>query len=333
MGTIVRLLASLGPVGVGIVFLLAALAKLVAPSRAHTHLYRLGMPANRWTESVPAVLGTGEAVLGAALVSGVAPAALAPATVGLLAGLAGVTIWGTRTERTSDCGCYGGLVEVRPEVSVLLNAGYAGLMLLGWRAGHPLLRSRAQQATVVSAVGAGAAVVAMLGEWRRRTTGKPLVDLRPLRPGKRWNRRWLPAQADALATGEQIVVFMGEHCPTCKLWILPLNKINARADLPPVVGVMGSAASAVAAYAQEHGITFPVVAMAGTTFAHLTDVVPTIAVLRDGTVQSVDEGQLPPAMVERVKQAMAARPRLPDLSALQHLQATAANGAGEPARA
>src|SRR3954470_10679768 len=99
MQMIIGFLASLGPIGVGLVFLITAALKLVAPYRFHRHLWRLGVfDGTRWTAPVPATLATGEAVFGAALIAGLAPPLVAPATVGLLAALGGVTIWSTSTK-------------------------------------------------------------------------------------------------------------------------------------------------------------------------------------------------------------------------------------------
>src|SRR5579871_1004786 len=266
------------------------------------HLHRLGVISDSHTMApLPVALATGEAMAGASLISGLAPAVVAPATVGLLAALGGVTIWSTTTKRTDDCGCYGGLVEVRPEVSVLLNVVYAVLVLLGWRAGRPLMRRPSRQVAAVAVTGVVAAVIGALGEWRLRTSGKPLVDLNPMRSGKRWQERWIPEQADALAQGEHVVVFLGETCHACKLWASPLSKINARPDLPPILGVLAIEREAVAGYTQEHGMTFPVVPMRKFTFGRLVDATPTITVVKDGVIQSVDEGVLPPALTERVK--------------------------------
>jgi hypothetical protein len=298
-----RCLASLGPIGVGLVFMVAAVAKLIAPGRFRQHLLRLGaINHSRTMVPVPAALATGEAMAATALIAGLAPPVVVPATVGMLAVLSGVTIWSTSTKRTEDCGCYGGLVEVHPAVSALLNVAYASLVILGWRAGRPLMRQPSRQAAAIGLVGVIAAIVGALGEWRLQKSGKPLVNLNPLRPGQRWRASWIPEQTDALAQGEHVVVFLGENCHACKLWATPLSKLNANPELPPILGVLAIEREAIAGYAREHGITFPVVPMRKSTFAHLIDATPTIAVLKDGVIQTVDEGVLPPALIERVKQ-------------------------------
>lgn len=307
----VRFLASLGPIGVGLLFLFTAALKLVAPGRFRMHLLRIGaMNYSRKAMPVPVALATGEAMAGAALIAGLAPPVVAPATVGMLAALGGVTIWSTTTRRTDDCGCYGGLVEVHPAVSVLLNVVYAALVVIGWRAGRPLMRQPSRQAAAIGVVGVIAAIVGALGEWRLRKTGKPLVNLNPMRVGKPWQERWLPEQAESLAEGEQVVVFLGEKCHACKLWASPLSKINARPDLPSILGVMNIERDATAAYATENGIRFPVVSMKKSTFARLVEATPTITVVKDGIIQSVDEGVLPPALIERVKQRRTPTPGL-----------------------
>src|SRR5690606_11355836 len=108
--------------------------------------------------------------------------------------------------------------------------------------------------------------------------------------GRRWKARWLPHHSDTLMSGEHVVAFLGEHCPTCKLWASPLSKINNQSDMPPILGVMSIDEEAIATYKKENGITFPVVPMKKSTYVSLVDAVPTIAVIRDGVVSSVNEG-------------------------------------------
>jgi hypothetical protein len=180
--------------------------------------------------------------------------------------------------------------------------------------GRPLPRQPSRQAAAMGVVGPVAAIVGALGEWRLRTAHKPLISFNPMRPAERWQPRWIPEQADGLAEGEHLVAFLGEQCSECKPWASPLSKINARPDLPTVLGVMAVDRAAAAAYAQENGITFPVVPMKKLTYARLVEATPTIAVVKDGLIQSVDQGVLPPSLIERVKQRRAPAPGLAGMS-------------------
>jgi hypothetical protein len=331
-----RALSSMGPIGVGLIFLVTAGAKAVAPSRTRRHLQLLGLVPYRWIEPAATLLPIGEAALGAALVAGLAPTRVLPSAVGLLAGLAGLTIWSTSTRRTEDCGCYGGLVEVQPTVSVLLNAVYAALLGIACRTSRPPAgpwsRGVAWRAVVVLATAVLTTGVTTFAARRLRATGRDLVDLRPLRPGRRWDRRWLGAHPDELAAGEKVVAFLGQSCPLCKLWLRPLKVIHARGDLPPVVAAMGASEEEVTDFAAQHALTFPIVPVAPASVARLVDGVPTIAVVEDGVIRSVDTGRLPPVLLERVKRPARSTPALPGWDVAARLARALALSGDERAR-
>lgn len=293
------LLAGVGPVVVGVVFLFAALTKAVAPSRARRHLDLQGLVPAAWRDAVATATPLVEAAAGAALLARIAPQVVLPAVIVLLAALTGLTVWSTATKRTDDCGCYGGL-EVRPRTSVLLNTGYMAALALAWRLA-PSAPPAGWRWTVVIVLTAAIAVVTVLARQRLLRSGRDLVDLRPLRPGRRWDHRWLGRGQPVLADGEAIVAFLGESCPLCKLWLRPLGVIHRRGDLPTVLGVLPGTDEDARRFTRAMSIGFPVVAMAPTRAGRLVDATPTIAVVHDGLVRSVDTARLPPNLLTRVR--------------------------------
>lgn len=296
------LLAWLGPLTVGIVFLVTGGAKALAPSRTLRHLYSLDLIPARWLQRVWIMMSVGEMSLGAALVSGLAPTRVLPAAVGLLAGLSGFTIWSAKARHTDDCGCYGGLVEVQPKQSVVLNAAYGALLLLAWRGGlHSRQHATWRMGGFLGAVALSAAATA-IGDRRLRNRKGDLLDLRAIKPGRKWNRRWLPSDPSVLEAGEHIVALLGLACPTCHKWLRPLSVIHERRDLPPVVGMIDATESQAREFAAKNHLAFPLVAVPHSTLLRLADGgTPTLVVVQDGVVRSVDAGRLPSELMERVR--------------------------------
>ena len=121
-----------GPWIVGATFLWTGAIKAIAPHVFSAHLARLGwIPPRLNGYAVVASAGL-ETAWGAALMLGVAPSLLLPATVVLLAILTSISWWGVKSGRTTDCGCYGGFVEPSISQSIVVNAGLGALVIAAW---------------------------------------------------------------------------------------------------------------------------------------------------------------------------------------------------------
>jgi Glutamine cyclotransferase len=70
-----------------------------------------------------------ECSLGDALILRLFPKWLFPTMLVLLIALSGLTYWSTATGRIEDCGCYSGLLQIKPQHSLLLNGVYIFISL------------------------------------------------------------------------------------------------------------------------------------------------------------------------------------------------------------
>ena len=118
-------LVVLGSRLVGATFLWAATIKAIAPHTFSRHLAALGWIPGKFNSSAVNVAAGLEALLGTALIVNVAPAFLLPVTLLILAALTGVAVWGVKSGKTTDCGCYGGVIQPSIEQSAGLNALFA----------------------------------------------------------------------------------------------------------------------------------------------------------------------------------------------------------------
>ncbi|HEY9650946.1 MAG TPA: MauE/DoxX family redox-associated membrane protein, partial [Coleofasciculaceae cyanobacterium] len=104
----------------------------------HISKYRL-LP--QWAVPWVAISFIGlECALGVALVLYEFHQWLVPGSILLLLCLSALTLWSTSSGRTEDCGCYGGLLIITPQQSILLNLGY--ILLLGLAAFYPVTNHR-----------------------------------------------------------------------------------------------------------------------------------------------------------------------------------------------
>ncbi len=294
------LLASLaGPALVGVLFLLGAGLKIADPARFHTHVEGLRILPPGWVHAATQAFTAFEAGMGIALLLGWAPGLVLPAAALLLFALSVTTLWSVSTGRAPDCGCTNGLLEVPPWGSVVLNAVFVALLLVGWALGGRDLSPGSPPwkplAVAATAVLGGAAFR------QAARSGRPLLDLSPLRPGKRWRSAWLSGHPPGVTEGERIVVWMSQDCPHCKPWIPVLNAVHAHPDLPAVLAGLGRTEEGDGGATAGAPFRFPVVKADALTMMRLAPVVPTAVLLRDGVIQERWVGGMAPAFGERVR--------------------------------
>lgn len=289
------------PAVVGSVLLLTGLLKALSPTPFLQHIHRLKIiPPRiiRW--AVPALI-VFECGLGAALISGLWPAVIWPATIIVLLVLAALTWWSTSTGRVQDCGCYQGLVEISPAQSIGLTIAYAALIGLAWWQRPDLPANESFRWIAVLAVMLATAVLLWLSIRRVQSGLRPLVDFNPLKPGRRWNPSWLPQAPADLVEGEKLLVFLSTTCPHCKRWIKVLNLVHRRDDLPDAVGMLVAPMEQLAVFAFNEGTRFPVrSSQTNHVWATLSGV-PTAVLLVDGVIQHRWRGGLDPDFMERIR--------------------------------
>jgi hypothetical protein len=317
--------APLGPFLVGAILWLAGLAKALEPQSFVRHLRNLRLLREGALLPAAVVLVALQWGLGAALMLRLWPAWVIPGAILLLLGLAAVGYWGTVTGRTADCGCYNGVITLSPLQSLLLDIGYVALLASGWRwgaAGAPVPGRWRIAAMLLATVGGGLVTYVFFRYWTRH--GKPLVELTPLKVGRRWNPRWLGDDlGSSAASGERIVAFLGASCPHCQLWVKVLNVVHGLEGFPEVQGVVALPADRLSGYVSRAEVRFPVLAVRPWVAVRLSrGVTPTAVVVRDGKIEEKWVHAMPKTFTDRLRSArnrssVAVAPRAPAEGALR----------------
>ena len=282
------------PALVGGVFAVTGVLKALDSRRFEQQLRRYRVLPDQAVAPAALAFIAFECALGAALILGLSPWLL-PGSALLIAGLAALTVWGTRSGRVEDCGCYGGLVMLTPAQSLALDAVYAALLVVAW-----LLRGAPEPPAawkIAIAFAAGAAALA--AAWRSRTGA--LVDLALLRIGRTWRRGWLKHSPRDVTNGAHFVVFLSRDCPYCKNWVPLLNVIEVQPDLPSVIAIMSLDDEARKGFLAEHLIKFPVTFMPQSLVSLMVDAYPTAALVENGRVTGKWVGEMPEPYLTRVR--------------------------------
>jgi hypothetical protein len=292
-----------GPVFVGAVLAFAGLVKALEPDHFVRHLRNLRLLPDRLLLPAALTLVSLQCGLGVALVLRLWPAVLLPAAMALLLGLAVLGYWSTATGRTADCGCYNGLLTFSPLQSLLLDAGYASLLGFSWRWKGPATGPVPWEAAaaLLAALGGGGLAFRLLNHSARY--GKPLLDLTPMKVGRRWRTRWLPADAGLPpGEGETLVVFLGANCSHCMQWIKVLNRVHQLSGLPSVQGVVTLRPDRLKEYLSRVGAGFPVAPITPWAAARLSrSITPTAVLVRDGVIREKWVRSMPKPFIERLR--------------------------------
>jgi hypothetical protein len=295
------ILNSAGPLIVGATFLWAGVIKAVAPHVFQSHLRNLGwIPARQLVAAV--VVATAlEVGWGMALILGVAPGIVLPVTAVALVALTGVTWWGIRSGRTTDCGCYGGYVVPSLSQSVMLNGGLVALTLIAWLS----LETSGPTATwkLVTSVATGviAGTLAAISLQFLAKNGRFLMDMSPLKPGRTWHDRWGATLPDDGT--EHMVSYLGPDCPHCRQWVRVLNALGHSPGLPQAVGVIAASSQTLDRFIEIAGIRFPMKIIPQSLMSRLVWAVPTTVLVSGGKIQEKWSGQMPPEFFQRFKEA------------------------------
>ncbi len=288
----------LGPAIVGTIFLGTGVLKALSPGPFAAHVGGLRL-LPRWLLN-PAV-GLFIALewgLGTALLVAAWPDVIVPATILLLVALSALTAWARFSGRATSCGCYAGLLELKPWQSLALNAAYVTLLGTAWWFAVEA-STEAWQAFAVLGAFVGGGLTTLGCYLYARKLGRPLLDFSPLRVGRPW-RPGTAALPEAFPRAT-LVVFLNRHCAICKQLLPAFNGIHDRHDLADVLGVLSDEAPPEE-YAHEHGLRFPVLGVAPAELGRLVHGFPTALLIVDGVIREKWVGRLPRGFVERLRQ-------------------------------
>jgi hypothetical protein len=293
---------TLGPRLVGATFVWAASIKAIAPHTFRRHLESLGwLPFKQLPLTVTAAAGL-EAGWGLALIAGIAPAVVYPATLLLLVVLTSASWWGVRSGKAQDCGCYGGYIQPSIAQSMGLNATFALLVIAAWATSKPTSAVKLWQVVVIVAASILIGGIAEAAQRHARKTGKLLFDTSPLKLGRRWRHSWADGKT-ARIDGEMLVAFLGPNCPYCSQFVKVANAMAQSPQLPKVFGVIAARDEEVSAYVLQQGIRFPVATVSQSLMSRLTSAVPTVVIVESGRIQNMWMGNVPPGVVDRFREA------------------------------
>jgi uncharacterized membrane protein YphA (DoxX/SURF4 family) len=293
---------SLGPRLVGLTFIWAGVIKALEPHIFSRHVAALGwIPGNLLSKAVSAAAAL-ETGLGLALLLGTAPQLVLPLALMVLVGLSAVSWWGVRSGRTNDCGCYGGYIQPSIGQSMMLNGLYALLIAGGWWAAGSSVQSSSWQLVLPVTVVLAVAVYTEIAQLHASRTGQPLIDLNPLKAGRKWKHSWAGGITSGI-DGEILVAFLGPDCPYCGQFVKIGNAMVQSPKLPRVVGVVGTSKDRLQSFIDEKGIRFPMANVAQSVTARLVSAVPTAVLIEAGEIKRIWIGNMPPDFVDRFKNA------------------------------
>jgi hypothetical protein len=280
---------------VGVVFLLTGVIKALSSEKFITTVFRYGLLPVQAVGAVAVTFIGLECSLGIALILHAFPDWLVPGTIVLIVILSVLTTWAVSTGRSEDCGCYGGLLVITPQNSMLLNLGYILVLDSAWF--YPVQNYQTETGQWVAALLA-LPIFGLMG-WQSKT--KPLVDLSRLKAGKLWKTQWLKHDEQNLQQGSHFVVFLSKDCPYCKRWVPLLNVMNTQQDFPDVIGVLAMSLEEITAFQAEHLVRFPLAQMDKLLFGYMVDGVPVAVLVKDGSIENKWSGEIPKEYFDRIK--------------------------------
>jgi hypothetical protein len=240
-----------------------------------------------------------EAGWGILLITNFLPQVVLPITAIALTVLTGISWWGVKSGRTTDCGCYGGYVVPSLTQSLLLNASFIALLAISLVAGSgsALVWWKLAVAIAVALISGWTAAAALSAILKK---GVFLFDLSPLKIGRSWRGRW---GSQLAPEGEFLVSYLGPDCPHCKKWVRVLNAVSQSSGLPTVVGIVATPGEKLRQFVEESGIRFPMKTIPQTLMSRLVWGVPTTVLVSNGKIQNQWSGQMPPEFFTRFRDA------------------------------
>ena len=301
--SLIQLLSLLSASLVGVVLLTSGVLKALSPSTFYLHMHRLKLMPYGWLRFVIGGSAVVQCVLGVSLILRLYPVWVLPATAALLLVLALFTLWALVARGAEDCGCYGGLLKMSPQKSIVLDVLYLGLIAVAWLVPAGFNWTPATESALFIEPALVFASIIFMSSWVYRRWGQDMVVLSPIKVNKRWDPTWLKGFDQLDLDREQLIVFMSPTCSACKEWTKPLNKIHRRDDMPQVIAGMAGDQGVRDRYATEHGIDFPLLEVDEATLDRLVRAFPTVVQIQDGVIATRGEASLPAHLVNKLRTA------------------------------
>ncbi|MFN7412601.1 MAG: cupin-like domain-containing protein [Dolichospermum sp.] len=282
---------------VGAIFLISGLIKAFSSKEFITQNYRYRLLPFRIVPYIAVAFIGLESALGVALILHEFPQWIIPTSIFLLVALTILNYWSTSTGRTEDCGCYGGVVIITPQQSLLLNLGYILLLVIAWLNPIPNHQTETWQWILTLVV----MVDAIILSWHSQK--QPIFEFNRLKEGNRWKKGWLKNSPYDLQRGSYFIVFFSQTCGYCKRLVPFLNMMQTQKSLPQVLGILSISNDEIEAFKMEQRARFPVISMDKLLFRYMADAFPTAALIENGQIVSKWIGEIPPEFLDKIKQS------------------------------
>jgi len=197
---------------VGCVFLITGVAKVVYSRPFIAHIRNLGVLPRSLNEVAASLFIQLECGVGAALVLSIFPTEFLPILAGLILALSILSVWGVKSGRVENCGCYGGWVTLSLKQSLGLNILYLLLLLVSW------WMQEISPPVMMWKIWVIVGLFILSNFLIRRSANSPLIDISPIRSGRRWQPKWSNLSELNEAADAYLYIFMTHHCQLCKSW-------------------------------------------------------------------------------------------------------------------
>ncbi len=307
--TTVSILTQTPEIIIGSIFLLTGIAKVLEPWKFIQHISQLRLIDFQLITPVSLAFIAIEVALGIALIMNIAPFITIPTSIVLLIGLSILTYWSTSTDRTEDCGCYNGWLEITPAQSLLLNLVYTiGLIftLIGfiYQENQVNTASIWQLLLILGSLIISGILASGSLEYLTKN-GRPYIDLSPVREQQPWQTQWLGedvTQLHQLMSDVKIVVFLTPGCPVCQKWLEMLKVVHSQKHLPDVIVILDiNDNDEKEKFESDYAWDFPAISISESQYRKLSiNVVPTAVILQSGVIQHKWAGGMPLAFIQQL---------------------------------
>ena len=251
-----------------------------------------------WLTPAGALLPPIEAVLGVALILGVAPRLTALATLGALALFSVMLVMGIIGGDLESCGCFGRLLETSPAVALIRNLALALLAGAVWR-----FHRRTTTHWRPWQVGLLGGLLLTLGTLTGYTVHAPQLDPSLAKRGVFFPGEGFGPEAPRLE-GRQLAFIFSVTCEHC--WNAMANVKAMATELTDfhLFGVTRSARHELGWFTQEFQTNFPIYTYDPDVFDDAFRAWPALYVLEDGFIIGKVENEIPsPKTLQEVHMA------------------------------
>lgn len=235
-----------------------------------------------------------EVALGVALLLGLAPGRSAWCAAGLLVLLSAVVVHGVLRGTVESCGCFGQLVDLGPQATLIKNGALlllAAAVWYGYREQKPVGRRWPVWVMV--------AILPLVGTATGLSARAPLIDQSLGRPGAPFPSAGF-VEGEPLLEGRHFVFVFHPWCGHC--WNSVANvKALASYEGVEMLAVTFGKAEDNAEFVRAFETDFPIYRYAPATFVRAFRIWPALYYVEDGRIVGKVEGEVPaPLTVERL---------------------------------